>query len=119
MSFKARVYVAGQYTQGDTVSNVAIAIDIADKLVDKGYAPYVPHLNMFWHFQNWHKYEYWLALDEEWLAQCDAVYRILGESPGADREVVLAARLGIHVVYNFNELDTLFLSREKHNDPRS
>jgi hypothetical protein len=39
-----------------------------------------------------------------WLAKCDAVLRITGESPGADREVKEAMRLNIPVYLGIDQL---------------
>lgn len=106
--FRARVYLAGPFTQGDTCQNVANALRVAERLMERGYAPYVPHLNWLWGLAHQHEYEYWLALDKEWLAQCDAVYRIHGVSPGADEETALAHRLHIPVVSRLEHLDRMF-----------
>ena len=39
------VYVAGPYSQGDPVENVAAAVHFASMLMDRGWAwPLVPHL---------------------------------------------------------------------------
>lgn len=99
-----RVYIAGPYTKGDVAENVANAMDFADQLMAQGHVPYVPHLS---HFQNlmWpHPYEDWTKLGLAWLAQCDAVLRLPGESNGADVEVLEAQRLGIPIYYDISDL---------------
>ena len=101
-----RVYVAGPYSGGDTLANIARAVFHADWLLSLGYIPFVPHLTGFWHFYHPRKYEEWLAYDMAWLRMCDALLRIPGESPGADREVALAESLGIPVFYSVPELIT-------------
>ena len=92
-----RVYVAGPYSRGDVAENVRLAVLVADDLLDAGHAPYVPHLTHFWHLLKPREYEDWLRLDLLWLEQCEAVLRLPGESPGADREVARARELGLPV----------------------
>lgn len=92
-----RVYIAGPYTRGDVAINVRNAIDAADRLLDYGCSPYVPHLTHFWHMMIPHPYETWIRLDLNWLATCHAVIRLPGASLSADRETAEASRLGIPV----------------------
>ena len=98
------VYVAGSYTQGDTILNVRNAILTAEELVEVGLVPYVPHLSAFWHFIAPHEYQFWLDYDLKWLEHCDILLRIPGESHGADREVEYAIERGIPVYYSIEEL---------------
>ena len=98
-----RVYVAGPYSSGDVDENVRTAIRCADAVLESGHTPFLPHLTHFWDQQKPHTYETWLQYDSEWLAVCDALIRIPGESPGADREVAQARNLGIHVFYGIDE----------------
>lgn len=93
-----RIYIAGPYSKGDVVQNVAMALRVAERVWCMGDIPYVPHLTMFWHFAHPHAYEEWLAYDMEWLKQCQAVIRIEGESSGADREVMAALAMGMPVM---------------------
>jgi hypothetical protein len=101
---RSRIYVAGPYTRGDVCLNVRAAVHAADQLLTLGYAPLVPHLTHLWHTISPHDYEEWLTLDLAWLAVCDAVLRLPGDSPGADRECAEAVRLGIPV---YHDLETL------------
>jgi len=99
-----RVYVAGPYSKGDPVINVRTAIDAANRLLELGYAPYIPHLTMFWHLVYAQPYEKWLELDFEWIKQCDILLRLPGESSGADREVVVALENGLDVYYSIEDI---------------
>jgi hypothetical protein len=102
-----RVYVAGPFTPGPTTTtagNVAEAIRVADELLGLGYAPYIPHLDFLWNLVRPRAYEERLALDFVWIIVCDALLRFPGESPGADREVEVARRLGIPVYFSIEEL---------------
>ena len=100
-----KVYVAGPYSEGDTVLNIRAAIAAANELLGLGYTPFVPHLSGFWHLVFPHPYEAWLQLDLEWLAVCDAVLCLPGRSSGADNEVARARRLGIPVFSTVLELN--------------
>jgi hypothetical protein len=90
------VYIAGPYSSPDPCENTHRAIEVANRLADV-CAPLVPHLSHFWHTMTPRPYPFWLALDLEYLARCDALLRIPGVSPGADAEAVKAAEWGIPV----------------------
>ena len=103
-----KVYVAGPYTKGDVAINVNNAIAAANVLADLGYAPFVPHLGHHWDMMFPRPYEFWLELNYQYLACCDAVLRIPGESSGADSEVLFGQRLGIPVFHSIDELKVHF-----------
>lgn len=92
-----RVYVAGPLSRGDTAGNVRAAISAAGELVTLGHLPYVPHLTILWHLVQPRPYEEWMRLDLAWLAVCDALVRLPGDSLGAEVEVERAHELGIPV----------------------
>jgi len=98
------VYVAGPLTcAGDPEAmfhGVHDAICAASDLMRAGLTPFLPHTSVLHAIvtPDLH-YEDWLAYDFNWLAKCDAVLRLPGESNGADREVIEAGRLGILVFY--------------------
>jgi hypothetical protein len=92
-----RVYIAGPYTKGDVAVDIHNAVLAADALLEAGYDPFVPHLTHLWHLISPKKVEEWLAIDAAWLAVCDCVVRLPGESSSADTEVVRARALGIPV----------------------
>jgi hypothetical protein len=99
-----KVYVAGPYSKGDVAENVRNAIYAGNNLRALGHTPFIPHLTHFWHFLLPHAIDYWYAYDMEWLEQCDAVFRIPGESHGADEEVKRAEELGKPVYYSYQGL---------------
>jgi Domain of unknown function (DUF4406) len=105
MSFRAKIYIAGPYSNGDPESNVDKAIETANTIADLGFAPYVPHFTHFWEMRFHRDYEFWLDLDNQFLPCCDAVLRIPGKSSGADKEVELAKRLGKPVFTSIQELE--------------
>jgi hypothetical protein len=99
-----KIYVAGPYSTGDQAVNVKTAILCGDNLRALGHTPYVPHLTHFWHLIYPHSIEYWYQLDIEWLKECDALFRLPGESHGADEEVRIAKKLGMPVYTSYAEL---------------
>src|SRR5450759_1755153 len=101
---KARVYVAGPYSQGDVAVNVRNAYKAANHLADLGFAPFVPHATHFWHMLFPRPYEFWLDLDNQFLPSCEAVLRLPGQSSGADKEVHLAQTLEIPVFTDIHDL---------------
>ncbi|UOF78529.1 hypothetical protein [Caudoviricetes sp.] len=62
--------------------------------------PYVPHLTHFWDIVSHKETLDWLHLDKVWLASCDAMVRLPGESRGADIEEEFALRRGIPVFHS-------------------
>lgn len=82
------------------------ALQVATTLLKRGYAPYVPHLTCFWELASAEEFEHedWMWLDFEFLAACDVLIRLPGESSGADREVELATKLKIPVYYSLDSL---------------
>jgi Domain of unknown function (DUF4406) len=89
------IYIAGPMSGGNVVVNVRTALDMGEYLRKAGFAVYVPHLAWFWPHHV--SYEEWIAHDLTWLARCDALLRLPGASPGADRETAYAAQHGIPI----------------------
>lgn len=98
------IYVAGPYTKGDVAQNVREAIYVGNNLRALGHTPFIPHLTHFWHMLIPKEIEFWYQYDIEWLEKCDAVFRIAGESKGADEEVRLAKEMGKPVFYSFLDI---------------
>jgi len=93
------IYVAGPLGTTDPFSRAGEAIRYADRLRAAGYACVVPHLNVLWAVAcPGVPYEEWMRLDLALLERCDALVRLPGVSPGADREVAAARAWGIPVV---------------------
>jgi len=102
---RKKIYIAGPYTKGDVAVNVHDAIHMADDIFDLGGIPYLPHLTHFWHLLSPRRWEDWLIMDTAWIVHCDAIFRLPGESKGADRECQLAIEMGIPVLYTLRELE--------------
>lgn len=93
------IYVAGPMGKPEMLAeNCRRAIELGDEVFKLGAVPHIPHLTVAWHAVRPHEYEEWLDLDFAVIARCDAVYRIPGESPGANREVVFAEQHQIPVL---------------------
>ena len=99
-----KIYIAGPYTKGDTAENVRNAIYAGNFLANKGHAVFIPHLTHFWHMLIPNGYDFWMKQDEIWLRECDAVYRIDGESAGADKECEIARSLGMPIYISVFEV---------------
>lgn len=99
-----RVYIASPYTKGDVAINVRKQINAFTILFNEGYIPFAPLLSHFIHLVNPQAYDDWLEWDFAWLDTCDIVWRLEGDSEGADKEVARAKEKGIKVVYSLKEL---------------
>lgn len=99
------VYIAGPFTQGDTPENVKKAILVGAEIRDSlDIITFVPHFTFYEALFRPRDYEYWMAIDFDVVKRCDAIFRMPGHSPGADREEILAAEIGIPVFYNIETL---------------
>jgi len=105
-----KIYIASPYTKGDTALNVKAQIDVADELIDLGFAPFCPLYSHFQHMMHPRPYEDWIWLDNVWVLACDAVLRLPGESRGADGEVALAKANGIPVAYSIADVCAMSVS---------
>lgn len=98
------VYIACPYSVGDTMENVKISMSFTHMFITLGLAPFNP---LLYHFQNQYReedYEKWMEIDFEFVKRCDCLFRVPGESKGADREVELAKQLGKPFFYSVTEL---------------
>jgi len=98
------VYVAGPLTDGGRITdhaaveaNVNRASEAGDEIERRGGSAIIPHLTYYWHRHRPHPWSWWLARDRRILARCDALFRLPGESKGADLEERWARERGIPV----------------------
>lgn len=92
------IYVAAPFSAPDPIVNTRNAIDAAQVVWDCGGCPLVPHSHTFlWHMLHPAPTEDWYERDLHLLERCDALIRLPGFSPGADREAEHAALLGLPV----------------------
>jgi len=100
---RPKLYLAGPYTNGDTMINIRTAYDYAEQLDKIGYCIFVPHATSIWHLLYPKELERWYEFDNEWLRVCDCLYRIPGESHGASMEEDLAEQLKLPVFHDMLE----------------
>ena len=102
------VYIAGPYTKPDPVWNVEAACLCWSHLHRLGFAPFCPHWSHFQHERYPLPYQDWLEVDQIWLKLGGAVFRIPGESFGADAEEVAAAKEAMPVFTGYRALVAWF-----------
>ena len=112
MSNPLYVYIAGPISS-DPLGGARYAVRTAAIVESLGMVPYVPHLGVLWEMISPMSYEKWMALGLAWLAKCDAVLRLPGESKGADREEEEARRMGIPVFRDIAELERYSMGLER------
>ena len=110
-----KVFVASPYTKGDTAVNVKAQIDAGNELIKLGFAPFLPLLSHFQHMIHPQDYDTWCKLDIEWLKQCDCLFRLPGESAGADNEVEVMENVLFKPVF-YNTTDLINHYMEKYED---
>lgn len=102
-----KVYIAGPLTSsGEVKDNIIGACKAFVELAEMGLVPFVPHLS--WYItQNvdigW-RHADWIVYCLDWVAVCDAVLRLPGESKGADVEVSMARKWGIEVFHSIEDI---------------
>jgi hypothetical protein len=103
---KFLVYVAGPYTSPDPAENTSNAIWKANEIQDTfpEVLCLVPHLTHFWHFLSPKPWEHWIAYDLEVLSRCDALFRMEGESKGADIEEEFAISSDLVILKSIEEV---------------
>ena len=102
------VYISGPYTGGKgPVNNTARAMQLADQFFHDGIVwPHTPHLSLYQQMLSNLDYETWLEYDLDYIisSRVDGVYRMKGDSPGADREVLEAMNAEIPVFHDIKGL---------------
>ena len=92
------IYISGPIMIGDQFTNLSNAIAAGEMIASTGHDVVIPHLNCIWHLIFPHEYEFWMEQDLALLARCDAIFRIEGESAGAECEIEFAEEHGIRRV---------------------
>lgn len=121
MVMRKRVYIAAPITKGDLAHNLNRATEAFVRLAKAGLAPLCPQWSCYAKPVNAvgdglvacqatvegnHELVHsdWMGVDLPWVAVCDAVLRLPGESRGAEEEVRCARSLGIPIFFNVDEL---------------
>lgn len=102
-----RIYVAGPYTGDGTrrakLANIRRAVNVGRELFRKGHHPHVPHAAT--DFLDGHgTWDDFMRLDLELIERWASALFYLGPSPGADRELAFAKRLGLKVFTALDEV---------------
>ena len=112
-----RIYIAGPYCpkncslhEAPVVAqrNVDKAIEVAMALIEKGHYPFVPHMS---HYLNIHYsrkkeltsefyYKYDLCFLDHWAT----AFFLIKSSPGADVELLRAAKLKLPIYYKLEDI---------------
>lgn len=103
---KPMVYVAGAIaTGGDIPNNTHKGIKLGEQLRRAGFITFTPHLSVLTEIVCGSvPWESWLEYDEEVIERCDAVFRMEGQSRGADREVAFAQDHNIPVFFDIAKM---------------
>lgn len=106
------IYVAGPLSS-DPIGCTLTAINHGNELLRAGLFPFIPHLSVWLDKIHPQDYERWMRYDFAWISKCDALFRFPGHSPGADREIEYAKRLGIPV---FHDVESVIEWAKRHED---
>ena len=103
-----RIYVIGPLSADhprEVLKNVNSAIDAGIEIMKKGHSVYIPHFFHYMHLRPNCPFEYeeYMRNDLEWLKVSDAVL-VLGNSPGSNRELNFARRLGLKIFKSLEEI---------------
>lgn len=108
-----KIFISSQYRNDGAItdeaqieSNIKNQMCIANRIIVRGYNPFIP---LLYHFQNenYPKDEaVWREIDKDWLAVCDCVFRDKSISKGADEEVRYAESINKPVYYTLEEMFT-------------
>lgn len=109
-----KVYVAGAMSADnilDMLNNISQGIKLGSQLLEKGYAPFVPHFDIFFKIQNGVDYnvpmQYYYDYTMAWLeaSDCVVVCPNWENSKGTKAEIERANELKIPVYYSIDELE--------------
>jgi hypothetical protein len=110
---KYKVYIASKYSLGNKIWNIINSFKIYNDLLKLDFIPYAPLHSHFIDKYYPQDYDTWLEIDFNWILACDVLYRVSGESKGADKEVDFAILNKIPVFTNINDLLTWKLEKDK------
>jgi len=117
MNEPLRIYIAGPYCPVNcslhsaskmAQQNVDRAIEVANKLMEKGHFVFVPHLSHYVHIHYSCKRDYgewWYEEDNTFLEHWAEAIFFIGSSKGVDMELELAKKLGLKIFYTLREVE--------------
>lgn len=102
------IYISGPITNGSRALNFGNAAHAMHDLILAGFAPICPHLSMLHPGDDQIPYESWMEIDLAMIEVSQAIIRLPGYSPGADRECEFAMSLGLPVFVSVDDLKSSF-----------
>lgn len=115
-----RIYVAGPYCPKDcslhdaariAQHNVNTAIEIANALTERGHLIFIPHLSHYSHIHYSCKEDYgsgyYMKFDFSILERWAEALYYISSSPGADKELEFAKKLGLKIYYGLEDVPEL------------
>lgn len=117
---RPKIYCSGPITDGGALpiwsqkEHVRFATEVAFVLIRRGYSVYIPQLTLLGEelVHEHLPHNLWVDQDLPWVAAADAVYRLPGESKGADIECDYAREKGLPVFRDFIAMDGHFRARK-------
>ena len=104
---RLKIYIAGPLNNPDAakyLQNVSKMLKVADAIRRKGHSPFVPCMDLLLGIVagDMEYNDYW-EMNLPWIEGCDALF-FIDHSPGADRELELARKLGKKVFMALNQV---------------
>jgi hypothetical protein len=116
---RERIYIAGPLATGDFdpdlignergrviqyLRNCHRMIDAGAQLIKKGYAPFIPALDLLTGIlDGGMRFEDYFGVSEAWLRASDS-FVMIAHSEGADRERTIARKLGLKIYNSLEEV---------------
>lgn len=109
------MYVAGKLLDGHTLDfeagkkNWEKSCIVGDRLMQKGWSPYIPHHSLFMHDyikETQHRdipWEQWMMLDSSFMLAARALF-FISHSKGADRELQMALDTGMQIYTSIDQV---------------
>lgn len=119
-----RIYVAGPYCPRNcslhdasriAQRNVDRAIEVGNRLIEKGHFPYIPHLMHYIHTHYSCKRDYgdwWLEYDFTIIKNWAEALLYIAPSRGADMELALAKKLGLEIFCSLEDVPSIDMESE-------
>lgn len=101
------VYISGPISgSGNLYENINRGVVYWDQMIEDGLAPICPHMNDFGYIMQGRKPDWSTALacDLPLVSRSDALFRIAGDSEGADLEEWYAHRNNVPVFHDYEKL---------------
>ena len=113
------LYVSGPISNGGSLNiwqqkeHVRFSTEISFELIRRGYSVYCPHWSLLAEELIHDKLPHnkWIENDLPWVAKSDAVYRLPGESVGAELECGMARTCEIPIFRDFIAMDGYFRAK--------